>query len=189
MPDKEVTCIRDLIFYQYAKLIARSAFELTDGKQAKQSHYGFIKKTFRELKAGEKSWSEITREDWQLVEAEKECIYCGATDNLHREHVVPKSLRIKPECAACDRIRGIHNQVWACEKCNAAKGLLGLYQFYRKLHPAERKFYDLIPPLVEKKYLKTMANCHECAGTLGASDLDGDGQLTVLDIDQILQRP
>jgi hypothetical protein len=78
--------------------------------------------------------------------------------------------------------------VWACETCNAAKGTLGLYQFFRKLHPGERKFYDLIPPLVEKKYLKTIANCHECAGTVDAPDLDGDGEITVLDIDEVLRR-
>jgi hypothetical protein len=50
----------------------------------------------------------------------------------------------------------------------------------------EGKFYDLEPPLLEKKYLKTIYNCHLCAGTLDAGDIDGDGELTVLDIDQII---
>jgi hypothetical protein len=40
--------------------------------------------------------------------------------------------------------------------------------------------------LLEKKYLKTIYNCHECAGTLNAGDIDGDGELTVLDIDRII---
>ncbi|MGA2242677.1 MAG: HNH endonuclease [Verrucomicrobiota bacterium] len=188
MPDREVENIRDLIFYQYAKIIARSAFSVKNGKEAKQQHYGFIKKTFRELKAGDKSWSQITREDWQFVESEKKCIYCGTTQDLQREHIIPKSLRIKLECATCDRVQGIHNQVWACQSCNSAKGDLGLYEFLQKLHMGEPKFYDLIPPLVEKKYLKTIANCHECAGTLESRDLDGDGEITVLDIDQILHK-
>jgi len=42
------------------------------------------------------------------------------------------------------------------------------------------------PPLLEKKYLKTIINCHECAETLGGCDLDRDGEITVLDIDFIL---
>jgi hypothetical protein len=67
MPDKDVKTIRDLIFYQYAKVIARRAFSLADGKAAKGQHYGFVKKTFRDLKNGAKLWSEITREDWQIV--------------------------------------------------------------------------------------------------------------------------
>lgn len=186
MPDREVKTIQDVIYYQYAKLIARSAFSIPDGHHAKQHHYGFIKKTFRELKSGEKSWSAITREDWQLVESEKKCLYCGTTANLHREHLVPKSLRIKPECATCDTIQAIHNQVWACQTCNASKGTKGLYEFFKSQLPNQKKFYDSIPSLLEKKYLKTISNCHACTQTLHQGDIDGDGQLSVLDIDFIL---
>jgi hypothetical protein len=186
MPDRDVKTIQDLLFYQYAKIIARRAFGLADGKKAKGQHYGFIKKTFRELKSGVKSWSEITREDWQFVEAEKRCVYCGSEIDLHREHIVPRSLGIKPECGSCDTIQGIHNQIWACGHCNSSKGTKGLYEFFRDKYPGERKFYDLIPPLLEKKYLKTIINCHQCAETLNKGDLDCDGEITVLDIDFIL---
>ncbi len=188
MPDREVLNIRDLIYFQYAKIIARSAFKAADGQEAKELHYGFIKNTFRDLKNGGKSWSHIEREDWQLVEAEKKCIYCGSAENLQREHIVPKSLRIKEDCAECDRIQSIHNQVWACGACNAAKGTMGLYEFYRKMHPEEKNYFDFIPPLVEKKYLKTIMKCHECAGTLDIADLNKDGELSVLDIDEGLRR-
>jgi len=157
-----------------------------NGKEAKQKHYGFFKKTFRELKSGIKSWSNITREDWQFVETKKKCIYCGTEHDLHREHIVPRSLRIKLECGACNAIQGIHNQVWACKQCNSAKGTLGLYEFFKSKYPNEKKFYDLIPPLLEKKYLKTIYNCHKCAGTLNKVDLDGDRKITVLDIDFII---
>lgn len=187
MPDRDVQTIRDLIYYQYAKIIARSAFSLSDGKTAKQQHYGFIKKTFLDLKSGKKSWSEIIREDWQFVESDKNYIYCGFGGNLNREHIVPKSLRIKPECNVCDRIRGIHNQIWACKKCNSTKGTMGLYEFFKSIYPDERKYYDLIPPLLEKKYLKTIYYCHECALTLDKGDIDGDGQISVLEIDYILK--
>lgn len=50
MPDREVRTIQDLIYYQYAKIIARRAFSASDGKTAKNLHYGFIKKTFIKLK-------------------------------------------------------------------------------------------------------------------------------------------
>jgi len=116
MPDRDVKTIRDLIFYQYAKIIARRAFSLADGKEAKGKHYGFIKKTFNELKSGAKLWSEITREDWQFVESEKKCIYCGKESDLQREHIVLRSLRITAECETCDTIQGIHNQVWSCRE-------------------------------------------------------------------------
>ena len=186
MPDRDVKTILDLIYYQYAKIIARRAFDISNGKEAKRQHYGFIKETFRELKSGAKSWLEITREDWQLVESEKKCIYCGARSNLHKEHIVPRSLEIKTECRTCDRIQSIHNQVWACQGCNSSKGTKGLYEFFKIMYPNEKKFYDLIPPLLEKKYLKTIYNCHECAETLNKGYIDGDSEISVLDIDFIL---
>jgi hypothetical protein len=49
LPDRDVRTVKDLIYYQYAKIIARSAFSVPDGTAAKGNHYGFIKKTFREL--------------------------------------------------------------------------------------------------------------------------------------------
>jgi len=186
MPDRDVRTIINLIYYQYAKIIARSAFGVSDGKEAKRQHYGFIKQTFRELKSGVKSWSDITREDWQFVESEKKCLYCGTKIYIHREHIVPRSLQIKPECGTCDKIQGIHNQVWACRQCNSSKGTKGLYEFYKAKYPNERKFYDLIPPLLEKKYLKTIYNCHECVQTLTKGDIDGDGEISILDIDFII---
>ena len=66
------------------------------------------------------------------------------------------------------------------------QGTLGVYEFYKKLYPSNKKYYDIIPKLLEKKYLKTIHNCHLCAGTIGKGDLDGEGELTVLDIDFIL---
>jgi len=187
MPDREVSTMRELIFYQYAKIIARSAFSVSDGVEAKKRHYGFIKKTFRELKSGKKSWSEIIREDKQLVESEKVCAYCGSKEDLQWEHLVPLSVSILERCDKCERIHGIHNQVWACRTCNLQKGTKGLYEFFHDKFPGDNKFYDRIPPLLEKKYLKTIYCCHECAGTLNSVDLNGDGRIDVLDIDAVLR--
>jgi hypothetical protein len=51
MPDRDVRTIRHLIYYQYSKIIAKSAF----GSDSKRYDYGFIKKTFRELVSSEKN--------------------------------------------------------------------------------------------------------------------------------------
>ena len=102
MPDREVKTIRQLIYYQYAKIIAKSAL----GPDAKKESYGFIKNTFRELVNDEKKWSDILREDKQLVVAEKKCVYCGSKKDLNWEHIVPKSLLINEKCPSCDKIQG-----------------------------------------------------------------------------------
>jgi len=59
MPDRDVRTLQDLIWYQYAKIIARRAL----GPDAKQEHYGFVKQTLRDLQSGKKEWSDITREE------------------------------------------------------------------------------------------------------------------------------
>ena len=188
MPDRDVITIRDVIYFQYAKLIARSAHKLPDGHAVKAKCYGFVKKTFRDLQSGRKRWSDILREDRQLVEAPKACLYCGATDNLTWEHIVPRSLKINDRCATCDVIQGIHNQVWCCAACNSRKGARGLYSFYREILPEKPKFYDYIPALAEKKYLKTVYSCCDCAKALDQGDIDGDGVLTVMDVEEVGKR-
>jgi hypothetical protein len=189
MPDREVTTLRDLINYQYAKIVACSAFGCANGMEAKKKHYGFIKNTFRDFRTGKKTWSDIEREDWQLVESDKECAYCGAAENLAREHIVPGTLRINERCVSCDVIQSIHNKVWACKNCNSEKSQMGLYSFYKKRFTDKTKYFDLIPPLIEKKYLKTVFKCLEnCTACIDSDDMDGDGEISVLDIDYALKK-
>jgi hypothetical protein len=45
----------DLIWYQFAKIIAKLAL----GPDAQREHYGFVKKTLRDLQSGRKQWSHI----------------------------------------------------------------------------------------------------------------------------------
>lgn len=188
MPDRDVKTINDVINFQYAKIIACSSFDLPNGKEAKKNCYGFVKNKFKDLQSGKIKWSDILREDWQFAESDKECAYCGSKTNLTHEHIVPRSFNENERCCECDTIQGIHNQVWACGHCNSEKGTMGLYSFYKKKLNGETKFYDLIPALIEKKYLKTIFCCFErCAKCLEQGDLDGDGQITVLDIDYALK--
>ncbi len=177
MPDSEVKTISDLIFYQYAKIIAKSAM----GPDAKKKAYGFIKIKFRELRDDEMKWSDILREDKQLVDAEKKCAYCASTENLQWEHIVPRSLSINERCSSCEHIQGIHNQILACKTCNTRKGTKGMYRFMKEMYPDAKPFSDIIAPLLEKKYLKTIWHCHICNGTV---EWDGSGRsLDVFDLD------
>lgn len=187
MPDKDVETIQDLIYFQYAKIIVKSAMKTEDNQTAKKNHYGMIKNKFRELKSGKISWSAILREDLQFLESEKQCVYCGSTENLTKEHIIPKSLFINERCPSCDKIQAIHNLMWACKGCNSRKHTKGLYTFYHERYPDQKKS-DLLPPLLEKKYLKLMWHCHKCAGTLDSGDLNGDGVLDVLDVDEIIHQ-
>jgi len=181
MPDTNVKTIRDLIWFQYAKTMARrSGFSIGQNE--------IIRKMLDDLRSGAREWADITHDDSLLAGVEKKCAYCGRANELSREPMVPRSLAINENCPDCDTLQTIHNQVWACRICNSTKGTLGLYQFYRRRAAGKKKFHDSIPPLLEKKYLKVVYDCLNCAKCLDCGDLDGDGELTVLDIDFAIQQ-
>ncbi|MBP2143936.1 5-methylcytosine-specific restriction endonuclease McrA [Methanococcus voltae] len=180
MPDKEVKTVEDMIYYQYAKIMAKSA-----SRNGKKMGYGFIKTKFRNLKSGKISWSSIMREDLQFVGSEKKCIYCGCTENLTKDHIIPKSINVNERCKDCDNVQGIHNIIWACKSCNSKKGKKGLYEVYDRIYPDDDKFFDKIPSLVEKKYLKLVYRCCSCANKLDYEIDPKDG--SVLDIDYCLK--
>lgn len=53
----------------------------------------------------------------------------------------------------------------------------------------KRSFLIIFPPLVEKKYLKTVYQClARCTQCLDSGDIDGDSELTVLDVDFAIKR-
>lgn len=46
----------------------------------------------------------ILRKDLKFVESDKTCVYHGATENLTREHIIHKSLRINDRYTTCGKI-------------------------------------------------------------------------------------
>ena len=67
MPPPAIKSIRDIIYYQYAKIISESAGY---GKK----NYGFILGTWKKLKSGEMHWSSTVREWLREHENPKTCI-------------------------------------------------------------------------------------------------------------------
>lgn len=161
MPPFAVKTIRDLIFYQYAKLISTSA---------KISGYKFIMSNMKKLSSGEIRMSTVLREIKMQMSGLKQCEYCESKENLSWDHLVPR-IKGGPDTA--------ENGAWACRSCNSSKGSKGIYEWYG----LDRK--DEIPRLITGKYLKLLYDIHEAKGTLEASDLNGDGKLDVLDLEVI----
>jgi len=161
MPPPAVKTIKDLIFYQYAKIIASSA---------KISGPKFIMSRMKLLSSGEIKMSLILRELKIQMSGKKCCEYCQSTDSLSWDHLIPR-IKGGPDTA--------ENGVWACRSCNSSKGSKGIYEWYG----LDRK--DEIPRLIVGKYLKLLYEIHENKGSLDASDLNGDGKLDVLDLEII----
>lgn len=136
MPPQAVKTLRDLIFWQYAKIIAGSA-----GMGKKR--FGFVMSKFKQLQHGEIFWNEI-REYIKEREKMDECIFCGARGNLTIEHLIPRSLGGPDD---------EKNLIWICKRCNLKKGRNRLYEGWTKIWGLESAKYN-IPRIAEGKYLK-----------------------------------
>lgn len=137
MPPRSVKTIEDLIFYQYAKLIALSA---------KVSGYKFIMSRMKLLSSGEIKISLILRELKMQMSGSKLCEYCQSTENFSWDHLIPR-IKGEPDTA--------ENGVWACRPCNSSKGSKGIYEWYG----LDKK--DEILRLIVGKYLKLLYGIHE----------------------------
>jgi hypothetical protein len=149
MPPAAIKTIKDLIFWQYSKIISESAHF---GKQ----NYGFIMSKFKELQTGTIHWSTSIREYIKEHEVQNQCIYCGIDNTLTLEHILPRS-------------RGgediTDNVVWVCQSCNSGKGQKRLYEW----KGLENK--DKHHRIAEGKYLKYLYSLHEKKSSLGIQNI------------------
>jgi len=136
MPPPVIKNFKDLIFWQYAKIIADSA---GFGKM----NYGFVMKKFKQLGEGEIFWNEI-REYVKEKERKGECIFCGTKTNLTIDHLLPRVFNGPNE---------EKNVVWICKKCNSSKGSRRLYEFWTIKKGLKGAKYE-VPRIAEGKYLK-----------------------------------
>jgi len=167
MPHASVKTIRDLIYWEYAKLISGSAV-------GDRKNWGFVMCTFKKLKDKKIKPSEILRENKKFFEAKKICAYCGGEEHPEWEHIIPRSKIV---------LDNIDNQVLACRKCNAQKGGRDPFEYYG----LERRYE--IPRIVLGKYLKLIFEIHEHNGTLDSvGDLNQDGKIDVYDLGVIIPK-
>lgn len=150
MPPPAVKTIKDLIFWQYSKIIADSAGV---GKK----NYGFVMNRFKKLQKGEIEWSTAIREYVKENEIKNKCIYCGKKkDKLTLEHLLPLC-RGGPDIS--------DNAVRVCSKCNCSKGGKRLYEWYLDKENMQIAKYK-VPRIAEGKYLKLLYELHKSKGTL-----------------------
>jgi hypothetical protein len=130
MPPQAIKTVVDLIYWQYAKIIADSA---GFGKR----HWRFVMSRFKKFQQGEIFWNEI-REYVKEREKRDECIFCGSKSSLTLEHMFPKALGGPDD---------EKNVVWVCRACNSSKRDRRLYGYYalrgraedRKVRRAENR--------------------------------------------------
>jgi hypothetical protein len=167
MPPKFVTTVRQLIYWEYAHLIARAAgFE---------DNFGFIVSRYKKFVSGDMTWSSSVRDYEKELDRGRACTYCGATVGLSTDHIIPSSrVGVDPRIAAL--LDSSDNCVCACRRCNSSKGDRDVFEWYR----TER--IEEIPRLVLSKFLKLAYHIHETQGTLDLKDPNMDGVLDIYDL-------
>ena len=152
MPPAAVKTMRDLLYWQYAKIIAGSA-----GMGKRQ--WPFIMDRFGKLQSGEIAWNSI-REYVKEREDTSHCIYCGKSADLTLDHLIPRAFN-GPEDEK--------NAVWVCAACNSSKGSRRLYEYWTARGGLKAAKYD-VPRLAEGKYLKLLYDMLDQAGMLETSE-------------------
>lgn len=115
MPPPAVKTVRDLIYWQYSKIISESA-------GIGEKNYAFVMDRFKKLQAGGIEWSGSIREYILEREMPNQCIYCGSTENLSYDHIISRN-RGGPDIP--------DNVVLACKSCNSSKGDKGVYEWFK----------------------------------------------------------
>ncbi len=155
MPPTAVRTLRDLLYWQYAKIIAGSA-----GVGKRQ--YPFIMERFTKLKNGGIAWDSI-REYVKEHEDRTECAYCGlVAPNLTLEHLFPRTLNGPQD---------EKNAVWVCPACNASKGGKRLYEYWARRGGMGAAKYE-VPRIAEGKYLKLLYGVLEEADLLDVTETE-----------------
>lgn len=153
-----VKTIEDLIYWEYAKMMAESA--------KMPQNYRFIVSRLKELKNGKIHMSGTIRENKHERTVRNMCIYCGSTENIQTDHIVPVKLG-GPDDA--------NNLIDCCRTCNIKKSNKHVFEFCTDQQIP-------VPRIVKGKYLKLVYAQNEKKGTLQESDIDGNGKLDVYDL-------
>lgn len=164
-PPSAVKSIRELIYWEYAKLIAKAA--------GFADNYRFIMSRFMKLKNGTMRFSEIDKDDKKQLTMKPACIYCRSKKSLTYDHIIPVS------CGGPD-IQS--NVVLACSSCNSSKGDKDIFEWYFLVQKKKE-----IPRLVWSKYLKLVWDFHVAHRTIDRVDINRDGTLNVLDLGAIFK--
>lgn len=168
-PPHFVHTIRELIYWEYAKLMARAAGPRWE------NNYGFITSRYKKLCDGKIKMSDSAHDTRKQIGRAPKCEYCGKEDPPYtQDHIIPL-VRGGPDIPS--------NIVLACKSCNSSKGSHDIFEWYYLV-----KKETEVPKMVWSKYLKLIWDFHTAYHTLDRADLNGDGALNIMDLGSIFKK-
>jgi len=117
-------------------------------------HYMVRARLYKGLRTGTMSPRSLMRDQAIRLRLPQECVYCGSTNHLSIDHVVPVTR------GGDDRG---DNAVWACRRCNSSKAGRDLFEWWASARGG-------LPPLFAIRVYLKQAIIHFDACGLMASD-------------------
>lgn len=139
-----VKTIREMIFFEYAKLISRAALK-------GNIDYPFVSNRFKALLSERVTIADMNREWPPDPDQPPACVFCGSTAGLDLDCLIPltRGGGASPE-----------NAVLSCGDCRASRGDRGVYQWLG----LDRA--GTLDPAVAGRYLQELFDVHAGKGTL-----------------------
>lgn len=117
--------VREHIAWSYANLACAHSAIQSGAKKYSRVNYMIRAKLYKGLTSGTMSMRSLFDDERVKYDYPMSCCYCGAIDDLHMDHLLPKS---RGGWNSSD------NLVWACKSCNSSKRDRDVL---RQLHMAE----------------------------------------------------
>ena len=122
MAVKPPETIGESLYWSYANLAMAHA-AISEGKEKYgRIHYMIRARLFKGLTNGTMNIGSILDDEKLKMELPKACCYCGSTENLTMDHLIPKAKGGKDTG---------DNVVWACKQCNSSKGAKDLLVWFQ----------------------------------------------------------
>ena len=139
MPPSLKTTVAQRLYWSYANLaMAEMAVHDHDAKYSRK-HFMIRARLYSGLTKGTMSPRSLMRDQRIRMQLPQECVYCGSTNLLSIDHIVPTN---RGGADSGD------NAVWACRKCNSSKSDRDLFAWWSECRTG-------FPPLfVVRVYLK-----------------------------------
>ncbi|MCG3221041.1 MAG: HNH endonuclease, partial [Candidatus Heimdallarchaeota archaeon] len=144
MLPQNVRSVKDLIFWQYAKVLSHSS-------GYGRSNMQFIENYYQKLQKEEITWEDALKEFKSTVEITQSCAFCGEIRKLSLEQMLSSITELSDN-------REYH--IMLCKSCNSSRGNNRIYQWYGVDNLED------IPRNIEGKYLKLLYELHQVRGTL-----------------------
>ena len=138
MPE-DLSCLGDLLHWSYANLAMAHAAVAGGAVTFGRTHFIIRARLFKGLQTGTMKVGSLVLDEKAKLHARRACVYCGVTENLSADHIIPPSKG--------GRDSG-ENLVLACRSCNSSKRDHDLLKWWHRTR-------GTFPPLLLlRRYLK-----------------------------------